>query len=68
MESAVHFFAVKNCCPEDDRAANTKIWLVLVQLVEYCSDTVAYSTNNVSCILFSFNASICKKGYALSSD
>lgn len=64
----MHFFAVKNCCSEDDRAANTKIWLVLVQLVAYCSDTVAYSANNVSCILFSFNASICKKGYALSSD
>lgn len=24
MESAVYFFAVKNCCPEDDRAAYMK--------------------------------------------
>lgn len=24
METAVYFFAVKNCCPKGDRAANMK--------------------------------------------
>lgn len=24
METAAYFFAVKNCCPKDDRAANMK--------------------------------------------
>lgn len=44
----MYFFAIKNCCPEDDRAANIKN---LVQLIEYHSDIVACSTNNVSCFL-----------------